>query len=67
MVGWVKRSVPNTRHVGHAYGFSQPTAIRRHAVIPAQAGIQYVGLIALKAIRRTSWIPAFAGMTDLEA
>jgi hypothetical protein len=34
--------------------------ISNKSVIPAQAGIQFVGLIDVGC---TSWIPAFAGMT----
>jgi hypothetical protein len=36
--------------------------VQPQTVIPAQAGIQFVGLIEF---RGNSWIPAFAGMTDL--
>ena len=32
-------------------------------VIPAQAGIQFVGLNSFESIRGTPWIPAYAGMT----
>ena len=36
------------------------------AVIPAQAGIQYLSPIFIETIGYTSWTPASTGMTSVE-